>query len=130
MLTKKQSLEIIDFAFCTLPDIGSGWTDMASQLYEMSLEAEKKHRRGRAREYCAISVPEAARLFVVQNLANSIMKPGRWAVVDILHIRNECLYAQAFVEEQGEAIQAAWTAAGVSIPEVLSVDYAALMQPN
>jgi len=122
----KQQLKTIDHAFNALPQIFHGFETVSDKLFKMNLEAERQHRRNRPTPK-GFSANAAARLFTVRHLAEALEKPNRYQVDDILHIRTECLYAQAYANKYRAEILEAWGKAGVKIDDVLAVDYSELM---
>lgn len=129
-MNKAAQLKLIDRAFNALPQIFHHYDTIAQKLFKMNLEAERQHRRsftgGRGAPR-GFSANAAARLFTVRHLAEALEKPDRYTVTDILHIRTECLYAQAYAAENRAAILEAWDAAGIDRAAVLAVDYSELM---
>jgi len=122
----KQQLKTIDHAFNALPQIFHGFEAVSDKLFKMNLEAERHHRRNRPTPK-GFSANAAARLFTIRHLAEALEKPNRYQVDDILYIRTECLYAQAYATKHRAEILEAWGKAGVKIDDVLAVDYAELM---
>lgn len=127
MTSKAQQIKFIDRAFNALPTISHSWSTMRDKLFDMNLEAERHHRRNRTAPK-GFSANAAARLFTIKHLAESLEKPDRYTVADILHIRPECLHAQAYANEHRAEILAAWTARGIDPAEIRAIDYAELMQ--
>lgn len=128
-MNKAAQLKTIDAAFNALPQIFHGFQTIGEKLFRMNLEAERQHRKGFGRVAPkGFSANAAARLFTVRHLAEALDKPERYNVTDILHIRTECLFAQAYAAENRAAILAAWEAAGIDRAAVLAVDYSELMQ--
>lgn len=128
-MTKAAQLKTIDHAYHALPQIFHGFDTVADKLCKMNLDAERQHRKwSNYRSPRGFSANAAARLFTVRHIAEALENPDRYTVADILHIRTECLYAQAYTTEHRAAIVAAWDAAGVDRAAVLGVDYSELMQ--
>lgn len=125
-MTKTEQIALIDRAFAALPDMTRGLTEEKWRLYYLVLEDERKYRRCRPRT--GLSKSAAAKLFSVKHIAESLQKPRRYKVVDILAMRADCLYAQALVQVFGKDIKAAWKAAGIQIADVLALDYVELMK--
>jgi len=129
-MSKTEQLKLIDRAFNALPQIFHGFQTIGEKLFNMNLEAERQHRRsfsGRSTPK-GFSANAAARLFTVRHLTEALEKPERYTVTDILHIRTECLFAQAYANENRAAILEAWDAAGIDRAAVLAVDYSELMK--
>ena len=122
----KTQLKTIDSAFNALPQIFHHFDTIGYKLFRMNLEAERHHRRGRPAPK-GFSANAAARLFTVRHLAEALEKPNRYQVDDILHIRTECLHAQAYASKHRAEILEAWEKAGIKIDDVLAVDYSELM---
>ena len=122
----KTQLKTIDSAFNALPQIFHHFDTIGDKLFGMNLEAERHHRRGRPAPK-GFSANAAARLFTVRHLAEALENPNRYQVDDILHIRTECLHAQAYANKHRAEILEAWEKAGIKIGDVLSIDYSELM---
>jgi hypothetical protein len=128
-MSKSAQIKITDAAFYALPQIFHGFQTIGEKLFRMNLEAERQHRKGFGRSAPkGFSANAAARLFTVRHIAEALEKPERYTVTDILRIRTECLYAQAYTDENRAAILEAWDAAGVDRAAILSIDYAELMK--
>ena len=127
-MNRTQSLHLIALAFAPLTDIQIGFDTVGDKLFRMSLESERGHRRIRpsGADRPKASATVAARLFVVKYLADALAEPNKYTVADILRIRQERLYAQAFVAEYGDAIRAAWKAEGVGPADLRALDYCEL----
>jgi hypothetical protein len=110
-MTYTQQVKLIREAFDALPDMHDGWTDVKDRLHAMNVESERGHRRhrpaGLGRE--RLSVHDAARLFVVSHLLDGFKEPDRYSVDDIISIRNEVLYAQAWAKKFHKEL-AGWAA--------------------
>lgn len=128
-MSKSAQIKITDAAFYALPQIFHGFQTIGEKLFRMNLEAERQHRKGFGRSAPkGFSANVAARLFTVRHIAEALEKPERYTVTDILHIRTECLHAQAYAIEHRAAILDAWNAAGVDRAALMAVDYSELMQ--
>lgn len=120
---KSKQIDTIRQAFREIPELHDGWREVSEHLYGMNVEAEKRHRSGYTGS--PLSVKDAAKLFVVKHLLDGMAEPDRFTVDDILAIRNEVLYAQAYAKKfhaQLGAWAAKWTA------DFDQVDYAELMK--
>ena len=104
-------------------DLQDGFYDVVDRLFNMNVEAERRHRRGQVGN--PLSVKDAAKLFVVKHLLDGHKEPDRFNVEDILSIRNEVLYAQAYAKKHHTQL-AAWAAKWSEKFE--QVDYAELMK--
>lgn len=128
-MNKAAQLKTIDAAFNALPQIFHGFQTIGEKLFRMNLEAERQHRKGFGRTAPkGFSANAAARLFTVRHLIEALEKPDRYTVTDILHIRTECLYAQAYAIEHRAAILESWEAAGIDHAAIMAIDYAELMK--
>lgn len=103
-ISKAKANKIIKDCFYAIPEIHHGWNGTVREiLYKMELAAEKQHRNGRT--VSGFSAGNAAMYFTVQHLFNAVQHPSVYNVVDILHVRTECLYAQAYAIEYAEKLQ-------------------------
>lgn len=128
-MNKTAQLKIIDHAYNALPQIFHQYHAFGEKLYKMNLEAERQHRKGFGRTAPrGFSANAAARLFTVLHLAQALEMPNRYKVTDVLHIRLECLFAQAYATEHRAAILDAWSAAKVDPATIMAIDYAELMK--
>ena len=118
--------EQIKQAWRELPEVHDGWRDVKQHLYEMNLEQERRHRKGAPYYHGAIkfSATDAAKLFAMHHILDAFAQPDKWTVDDILCIRNEVLYAQAYTKK----FSAQWVAwAAEWRPAIETLDYAKLM---
>jgi hypothetical protein len=120
---KSKQIDTIRMAFRDIPELYDGWREVREHLYSMNVEAEKRHRHGRTGS--PLSVKDAAKLFVVKHLLDGVAEPDRFTVDDILAIRNEVLYAQAYAKKF-HAKLAPWAERWAADFE--QVDYAELMK--
>jgi hypothetical protein len=126
-MTRKESLRLIETAFAAMDGPQDGFSTCRDKLYRMNLESEKQHRKWCGARRYGITVPMAAKLFTAQHLAESLEKPDKWTIDDITSIRLECLYAQAYAKRHRHEFLDAFAAAGVSVPDLLALDYAELV---
>lgn len=124
-MTKKEALTIITAVFSQIDGPQDGFSTVRDRLYILELASEKEHRRGRAG--FGLTVAQAAKLFTVRHIAEGLEKPDRWTIDDINAIRLEALKAQAWAKKHRAEFLAAFAAAGVTVDEVLALDYAELM---
>ena len=88
------------------------WTSFRDKLFNMNKQDEKNHRNSfgdwasNHRDACNIS--DCARLFVVHNIAESLLNKSKYTIKDLLGIRLSCLYSQSIVENYREIIETAW----------------------
>ena len=93
-----QQLALIDEAYNALPDMQDGYRDVAERLFDMNAVGERQHRKGTPGGYPGLSVAAAARYFAVKQLLDGWREPERYTVDDIVNVRNEVLYAQAYAK--------------------------------
>lgn len=98
-LSRNQQIKILREAFAAIPNLQDGFHDVAERLYDMNVAAERQHRRGQFGRQIPLSVKDAAKLFTVQHLLDGFAGPDRFSVADILSIRTEVLYAQAYAKK-------------------------------
>ena len=87
------------------------WTSFRDKLFNMNKQDEKNHRAigdwvSNHKDACNIS--DCAKLFVVQNIADSLLKKSKYTIKDLLGIRLSCLYSQSIVENYKDTIEKAW----------------------
>lgn len=127
-MRKNEQIDTIREAFRELSrlDLYDGFYNVVDRLYDMNTEQEKRHRRGTpAGCVNKLSVKDAAKLFVVKHMLDGHKEPDRFSVDDILAIRNEVLYAQAYAKKHHTEL-ATWAAKWAEPFE--QVDYAELMK--
>lgn len=122
-MTKNEQVKLIKQAYADIPDLQDGFYDVRDRLLRMNIESERRHRH--SHPTCGLSVAIAARLFTVSHLLDGYKEPKKWTIVDILSIRTECLYAQAYAEKHYKEL----TEWANKYSEPFShVDYAELME--
>ena len=126
-MTKAAQLKLIETAYKALPRIFHKFDTFGEKLYRMNLDAERQHRTNRPAPK-DFSANAAARLFTVLHLAQALANPDRYKIGDILHVRTECLFAQAYADEHRSEILNCWLAAGITPEDVMTLDYSQLMQ--
>ena len=100
-LSHNQQIKLIRQAFSELQsiDLQDGFRDPVRLLLDKNLTAERQHRKGAPEGIRhGLTVNDAAKLFTVQHLLEGCEAPDKWTVDDILSIRNEVLYAQAYAK--------------------------------
>jgi hypothetical protein len=124
-MRKSEQVSVIKEAFNELwhLDLQDGYYDVVDRLLDMNVEAERRHRRGE--HNTGLPVKDAARLFVVKHMLDGFAEPDRFTVDDILAIRNEVLYAQAYAKRHHDKLTA-WASKWAS--QFKQVDYAFLMR--
>jgi hypothetical protein len=132
--TKTAQIRAIKQAYSELValNLQDGFRDVASLLFDRNREAEYGHRRFRPDHVrCGLSVNHSAKLFTVQHLLEGFAEPSKYTVDDILCIRSEVLYAQAYAKrfhtELGPWARK-WSPAFTRVDGVLQIDYAVLMK--
>jgi hypothetical protein len=130
-MTRAQALRLIEKAFSALHAANiqrpGEFGSIDDKLLSLCVDGERKYRKW-AGPRPGLSVRNAAKLFAVRFLAEALEKPGRYTLRHILEIRHEALYAQAYAELFGAEIRAAWDAAGVTVADLLALDYAELVK--
>ncbi len=126
-MTRKESLRLIETAFAAIDGPQDGFSTCRDKLYRMNVESEKQHRRFCSGATWRLTVPQAAKLFAVRHIAESLEKPDKWSIDDVTSIRLECLYAQAYARRHRQAFLDAFAAAGVNLSDVLALDYVELV---
>ena len=126
-MTRKESIRLIETAFAAIDGPQDGFSTCRDKLYRMNLESEKKHRKWCGGRSYSLTVPMAAKLFTIQHIAQSLEKPDKWTGDDITSVRLECLYAQAYARKHRQEFLDAFAAAGVTLADVLALDYAELV---
>lgn len=124
-MRKSEQIGVVKEAFSELYELNlqDGFYDVVDRLFDMNVEAERRHRRGE--HNTGLPVKDAARLFVVKHMLGGWREPDRFSVDDILAIRNEVLYAQAYAKKHHKELTTwaqKWT-----VP-FEQVNYATLMQ--
>jgi hypothetical protein len=129
-MSKAAANKIVKELFYALPTIHIQFSTVADKMYAMELAAEKQHRVGRE-SVKGFSAGNAAMYFTVKHLFDAMTAittgVSLYTVKDLLHIRNECLYAQAYAEENYTALLE-WMHK-VESSEFSSIDYAKMMKP-
>ena len=123
-MNKTQQRRVIDQAYLEIPDLQDGFREVKDRLFQLNVQSERGHRRNR-RQADPLSVPAAARYFVVCSLLDGFARPDHYTVDDIVSIRNEFLYAQAYAKRFHKELEA-WAAKWTEVFKV--VDYAKLME--
>ena len=105
------------------------WISFRDRLFNMNKQDEKKHRTSfdnwASNHKDACSISDCARLFVVQNIAENLLKKSKYTVKDLLGIRLSCLYSQSIVENYREIIENAWKDEDVNY--LSNLDYLSLV---
>ena len=125
-LPRSKQVKLIHEAYSAIPDLQDGFRDVLDYLFDRNLAAERQHRKGAPYGIRhGLTVNDAAKLFTVSHLLDGWAEPNKWTVDDLLHIRTECLYAQAYAKKFHTEL-AEWAASYAS--QFAQVDYAELMK--
>jgi len=126
---QKQIIKKINQAFSKLSVLNNiKWTAYRDDLFNLIKKDELQHRKSFGdRSYSKDTAPisDCARLFVVQNIAESLLNRVKYTIKDYLIIRKSCLYAHSLVENYREQIEKAWT--GEDIKSLADLDYISLI---
>ncbi len=103
------------------------WTAFRDDLFNMNKQDEIKHRRiMQDRDYPKVAtISNCAKLFVVHNIAESLLNKCKYTIKDLLIIRKSCLYSQSLVENYREIIETAWK--DEDIKYLSNLDYISLV---
>lgn len=109
-MTKAQSIKLIENLFRSIPDTWASHKLMRDDLFDLNQKAEKQHRKGAYSSRYNCTVSNIAKYFTVMHLFEGMQaatgeKQG-YTIEAILHIRFECLKAQAYAMENKEKLQA------------------------
>ena len=127
-MTKNQQVKLINRAFDALEVLNNQvMSPLRNRYLEQNIEEEKGHRRFKPDGIkCGLTTREAARLFCVRQIAEYLNGAATPEPKDWLHLRLSNLTACALVAEYGAQIKAAWSESGISIDDLLALDYAEL----
>jgi len=103
------------------------WTSYREDLLEMNKKDEKKHRSGDWYEFHknSASITECSKMFVVTNIAESLLNKNKYTIRDLIRIRKSCLYAQSVVDNYKDKILEAWK--DEDIEYLSKLDYVSLV---
>jgi hypothetical protein len=123
---QKQIKKIIDEAYGSLRCLNNiTWTSYREDLLEMNKQDEKRHRFNRPSSDFEASINDCAKMFTVQNIAESLLKENQFNIKDLINIRKSCLYAQSVVENYKDKILEAWK--NQDIKYLADLDYISLI---
>jgi hypothetical protein len=123
---QKQIKKIIDEAYSSLRCLNNiTWTSYREDLLEMNKQDEKRHRFNRPSSDFEASINDCAKMFTVQNIAESLLKENQFNIKDLINIRKSCLYAQSVVENYKDKILEAWK--DQDIKYLADLDYISLI---
>jgi hypothetical protein len=125
---QKEIVKTIDRAYSKLHVLNNiKWTAFRDDLFNMNKQDEIKHRKVmQDRDYSKVaSIANCAKLFVVHNIAESLLNTYKYTVKDLLIIRKSCLYSQSLVENYRKEIEKAWI--DEDIKALANLDYISLI---
>ena len=123
---QRQIKKIIDQAYSSLRCLNNiTWTSYREDLFEMNKQDEKRHRFNRSSSDFEASINDCAKMFTVQNIAESLLKENQFNIKDLINIRKSCLYAQSVVENYKDKILEAWK--DQDIKYLADLDYISLI---
>jgi hypothetical protein len=123
---QRQIKKIIEEAYSSLRCLNNiTWTSYREDLLEMNKQDEKRHRFNRPSSDFEASINDCAKMFTVQNIAESLLKENQFNIKDLINIRKSCLYAQSVVENYKDKILEAWK--DQDIKYLADLDYISLI---
>ena len=123
---QKQIKKIIDEAYSSLRCLNNiTWTSYREDLFEMNKQDEKRHRFNRPSSDFEASINDCAKMFTIQNIAESLLNENQFKIRDLINIRKSCLYAQSIVENYKDKILEAWK--DQDIKYLADLDYISLI---
>ena len=125
---QKQIIKIVNQAYSKLDVLNNiRWTAFRDDLFDMNKKDEIRHRKSfDNRNYSGVaSISDCAKLFVVHNIAESILNKSKYTIKDLLIIRKSCIYSQSLVENYREIIEKAWESE--NIKNLANLDYISLI---
>ena len=124
---QKEIVKTIDRAYSKLYVLNNiKWTAFRDDLFDMNKQDEIKHRKSMDRDYSKVaSISNCAKLFVVHNIAESLLNKYKYTIKDLLIIRKSCLYSQSLVENYRKEIEKAWI--DEDIKALADLDYISLI---
>jgi hypothetical protein len=128
---QKQIIKTINQAYSKLDVLNNiRWTAFRDDLFDMNKKDEIRHRKSfDNRDYSGVaSISDCAKLFVVHNIAESLLNKSKYTIKDLLIIRKSCIYSQSLVENYREIIEKAWESE--NIKNLASLDYISLIDWN
>jgi hypothetical protein len=128
---QKQIIKTINQAYSKLDVLNNiRWTAFRDDLFDMNKKDEIRHRKSfDNRNYSGVaSISDCAKLFVVHNIAESLLNKSKYTIKDLLIIRKSCIYSQSLVENYREIIEKAWESE--NIKNLASLDYISLIDWN
>ena len=125
-LTRKATLALIDDAYARLEPLDNiTWTPYRKRGYEMALTEERNHR-GTPREGFSwkLSMPAAARLFVVKRCAETLLG-HRAKLRDLYRLQPSYVHMMSVTLDHLQLVRSAWK--GLDIESLAALDYQALV---
>ena len=124
---QKEIVKTIDRAYSKLHVLNNiKWTAFRDDLFNINKQDEIRHRKSMDRDYSKVaSIANCAKLFVVHNIAESLLNTYKYTVKDLLVIRKSCLYSQSLVENYRKEIEKAWI--DEDIKALANLDYISLI---
>jgi len=125
---QKKIIKIVNQAYSKLDVLNNiRWTAFRDDLFDMNKKDEIRHRKSfDNRNYSGVaSISDCAKLFVVHNIAESLLNKSKYTIKDLLIIRKSCIYSQSLVENYREIIEKAWESE--NIKNLASLDYISLI---
>ena len=125
---QKEIIKTINQAYSKLSVLNNiRWTAFRDDLFDMNKKDEIRHRKSfDNRDYSGVaSISDCAKLFVVHNIAESLLNKSKYTIKDLLIIRKSCIYSQSLVENYREIIEKAWESE--NIKNLASLDYISLI---
>jgi len=125
---QKQIIKTVNQAYSKLEVLNNiRWNAFRDDLFDMNKKDEIRHRKSfDNRNYSGVaSIYDCAKLFVVHNIAESILNKSKYTIKDLLIIRKSCIYSQSLVENYREIIEKAWESE--NIKNLANLDYISLI---
>ena len=125
---QKEIIKTINQAYSKLGVLNNiRWNAYRDDLFNMNKQDEIRHRKSfDNRNYSGVaSISDCAKLFVVHNIAESLLNKSKYTIKDLLIIRKSCIYSQSLVENYREIIEKAWS--GENIKSLADLDYISLV---
>lgn len=126
-VSRAATLAFIDKAYCALDVLNNiTLTAYRNRCLDMAEAEERLHRRstfGVERRW-GVSIPAAARLFVVKRTAEALLG-NRLGIADVIRIQPSALYAASLAVNYRQIIEAAWR--DLDVKALAALDYCALV---
>lgn len=128
-MTKRQQIQMIDRAWLYVGEALNNLTihGYGRQYLALNVREEKDHRRFCPDGVkCGLTLPQAARLFCVKQLADYLTGEPEPTVKDFISFRHSAFMAASLVANYRTELQKAFQEAGVKEEDCAALDYAAL----